>query len=191
MSARLPLLPTLLVAAAVAMMIALGVWQLGRSEEKAALLARYGAAEASPGIVPYPATPAQGEQVLYRRSALDCTEALSVRETAGRSARGEPGWAVIARCRLPGGETTEVALGWSRAPGGPVWSGGRVNGIIAPAGEGTRLVASPPQAGLAELARPDPGNLPNNHLSYAVQWFFFAGTAIVIYLLALRRRRQG
>jgi len=29
---------------------------------------------------------------------------------------------------------------------------------------------------------------PNNHLSYAIQWFFFAATALVIYVLALRKR---
>ena len=38
---RLPIVPTLLVAIAVAVMVALGVWQLGRAEEKRALLDRY------------------------------------------------------------------------------------------------------------------------------------------------------
>ena len=38
---RFPLLPTLLVAAAVATMIALGLWQLRRADEKEALQARY------------------------------------------------------------------------------------------------------------------------------------------------------
>ena len=51
-----------------------------------------------------------------------------------------------------------------------------------------RLVAAPPQAGLAQLALPDPRDLPNNHLSYAVQWFLFAATALVIYVLALRKK---
>ena len=39
------------------------------------------------------------------------------------------------------------------------------------------------------MARPDPSDLPNNHLAYAGQWFFFAITAFIIYVLALRRRR--
>ncbi|HBM05474.1 MAG TPA: threonine synthase, partial [Erythrobacter sp.] len=43
-------------------------------------------------------------------------------------------------------------------------------------------------AGLAPLAPPDPRDLPNNHLAYAGQWFFFALTALIIYILALRRR---
>ena len=38
------------------------------------------------------------------------------------------------------------------------------------------------------MAAPDPRDLPNNHLAYAGQWFFFALTALVIYILALRRR---
>ena len=47
---------------------------------------------------------------------------------------------------------------------------------------------APPQAGLTQLAAPDPRDVPNNHLSYAVQWFLFAVTALVIYGLALRKR---
>ena len=30
--------------------------------------------------------------------------------------------------------------------------------------------------------------MPNNHLAYAVQWFLFALTALVIYAIALRKR---
>ena len=67
----------------------------------------------------------------------------------------------------------------------PEWQGGSVEGIVAP---GPRLVAGRPAAGLAPLAPPDPADIPNNHLAYAGQWFFFALTALVIYLLALRRR---
>jgi surfeit locus 1 family protein len=32
-------------------------------------------------------------------------------------------------------------------------------------------------------------NIPNNSFAYAIQWFLFAATALVIYALALRRRR--
>ena len=35
---------------------------------------------------------------------------------------------------------------------------------------------------------PDPTLLPNNHLAYAGQWFFFALTALVIYVMVLRKR---
>ena len=53
-------------------------------------------------------------------------------------------------------------------------------------------VANPPQAGLSQLARPDPSEMsattPFGHLAYAIQWFAFATTALVIYALALRKR---
>jgi surfeit locus 1 family protein len=187
---RVPLLPTIIVAAAVAIMVVLGLWQLGRAQEKEALLTRYATVEAMSGAVPWPASAEQREQALYRHSAVDCREVLGIRETAGRSAEGQPGWAHVARCRLADGGEAEVALGWSREPDGPAWQGGEVTGFVAPAGEGVRLVATPAQAGLAQLAAPNPRDLPNNHLSYAVQWFFFALTAVVVYILALRRRHS-
>jgi surfeit locus 1 family protein len=40
-------------------------------------------------------------------------------------------------------------------------------------------------------ARPDPNDIPNNHLAYAVQWFLFAGVALVIYALAVRKRMRA
>ena len=83
----------------------------------------------------------------------------------------------------------DVVLGWSQSPDPVVWSGGFVAGTVVPTGEhGFKIVADPPLAELEPNAKPDPGDLPNNHLAYAVQWFFFAATALVIYVLALRRR---
>ena len=64
-----------------------------------------------------------------------------------------------------------------------------MTGRITRYGTGVRLVADPPLAGLAANAAPDPRELPDNHLAYAFQWFFFAMTALVIYFLALRRKQ--
>ena len=50
---RVPVIPTLLVAAAVAAMIALGVWQLQRLEWKEGLIARYTQAQAMNSDVPF------------------------------------------------------------------------------------------------------------------------------------------
>ena len=47
---RLPVIPTIIVAAAVALMIGLGVWQLQRAKWKEGLLARYAEAETLPPI---------------------------------------------------------------------------------------------------------------------------------------------
>lgn len=182
---RVPLIPTLLVALACATMVALGFWQLDRLHQKEALLVRYAAADRQTAEVPFPQDEASLAASLYRRSRLDCAAVRSISPTAGHNARGETGWAQRAECSLAGGTTALVDIGWSRQPVAARWSGGIVTGVIAP---GMRLVADPPQAGLEPLARPDPKDIPNNHLSYAVQWFLFALTALVIYGLALRKR---
>ena len=90
-------------------------------------------------------------------------------------------------CTRSDGGAALVVLGWSRSPAEAVWNSGTLSGIVAP---GPRLVADPPVAGLGANARPDPTDLPNNHLSYAAQWFLFAATALVIYGLALRKRMR-
>jgi surfeit locus 1 family protein len=182
---RVPIIPTIIVAAAVATMIALGIWQLGRRAEKEALLARYEAAVDASEIVPFPLEGA-GEGVLFRRSVLACNAVESIEAVSGTSAAGQKGWVHRAKCVEGLHNIISVDLGFSRDLAKPAFTGGRVTGVIAP---GPRLVADPPLAGLQPLAKPDPGDLPNNHLAYAGQWFFFALTALVIYVLALRRRR--
>jgi cytochrome oxidase assembly protein ShyY1 len=67
-----------------------------------------------------------------------------------------------------------------------------VRGIIAPDGlSRMRLVSEEPGPGLVASAVPSPDSIPNNHLSYAIQWFLFAAAAALIYDLALRRRQRG
>ncbi len=188
MTRRVPVVPTLIVAAAVATMVALGIWQLRRAEWKGELIDRYREAQAMSASVPWPRDPAGLEQVLFRWSEFDCERVLGIRTTAATSASGESGVSQVARCEVEGGGEAEVALGWSRPTQQLEWDGGRVSGIV---GLGGVLHATPPAPGLEPLAVPDPGDLPNNHLAYAGQWFFFALTAVVIYVLALRRRWRG
>lgn len=188
MNRKLPLVATIVVLAAVATMIALGVWQLQRADEKRALLERYRQAQAMNSAVEWPRSPADYERTLYRHARINCAEVTGMDAVAGRSAEGQSGWAHVALCRLPDGREARVAIGWSNEPRSPVWAGGEVRGVIGPAGEGVRLVAAPAQAGLAQIAAPDPSELPNNHLAYAFQWFFFALTALAIYWLALRKK---
>lgn len=185
---RVPIIPTLIVAAAIATMIALGFWQLDRKVQKEALLTRYEQAHTLSAKVEWPQSEAEVESTLFRHASLDCERVLDVSSRAGTSVDGRKGWAHIARCAIGGGREADVAIGWSARPEVPEWHGGPVEGIIA---SGPRLIAARPVAGLAPLARPDPANIPNNHLAYAGQWFFFALTALVIYVLALRRRWRG
>jgi surfeit locus 1 family protein len=232
---RFPLIPTVVVLAAVATMIALGFWQLGRLEEKEALIAEYQAAQANKGFQFLdPALP----EAAYTRTIEYCSDPQSQSAVAGRNARGQSGWVHVVRCSIGGAwpETEEavrsldvlhmaetgverqmtdaevksmidvmkearqpdsvlqpadLVLGWSQSPETVSWQGGFVAGTVVPSGElGIKIVADPPLAGLMPNARPDPTDLPNNHLAYAVQWFLFAATAAVIFVLALRRKQR-
>lgn len=186
MMRRVPVLATVLVLAAVAVMVALGVWQLGRKQEKEALLARFAAAQAMSSELPWPAA---DEAALYRHARLTCVKVVARSSIAGQNADGESGIAQTAECILPDNSRAKIVIGWSRQPvAGQDWQGGEVRGVIAP---GPRLVADPPLAGLERNALPDPSDIPNNHLAYAVQWFLFALTALVIYAIALWRRLRG
>lgn len=188
---RFPIISTIIVACCCLTMIGLGVWQLGRGGEKDAMIARYQSAGSMDAEVAWPRSRQEIDAALYRRSTLPCEEVLSIRSTAGRSQSGRAGWAHIARCALQGGGEAELALGWSREANAPEWRAAPVAGLIAPAKDDARLIAAESQAGLEPLANPDPNDLPNNHLAYAGQWFFFALTALVIFVLALRGKDKA
>ena len=83
-----------------------------------------------------------------------------------------------------------VEVGWSKNPNAQFrWDGGPVSGIIAPDRKTRmRLVAATSPPGLEPSAPPSIDQIPNNHRSYAVQWFLFAQIAAVIYALALRKK---
>lgn len=190
---RWPLIPTVLVVLAVATMIGLGIWQLQRKAEKEALLTRFAAAE---GLQPvaWPVVPDPKALPLYRKSSVQCIKVVSWRAVSGSSADGQSGYAHLASCQTGGGEGpgAVVAAGWSKGYARPTWSGGIVEGVIAPdKAQLIRLVASKTVAGLSPLAKPSPDQIPNNHLLYAIQWFIFAAAAAVIYVLAVRKRRSG
>lgn len=186
---RLPLIPTLFVLAAVGMMIALGFWQLDRRAQKEAMLARYAAARTISAEIAWPGDQAAQQAALFRRTTFDCRVEGKDMPIAGYDRNGAVGWAHSVTCVLPGGARAEVVLGWAKDLAERQWSGGTVRGVIAPgAGSSVRLIADPPLAGLAASALPDPKTIPNNHWSYAIQWFLFAGVALVIYLLAVRKR---
>lgn len=196
---RVPVLPTVIVGAAVALMIGLGLWQLlVRLPEKQAYIAQLRANPAKPPIA-FPRQP--DESLLFRRSSAMCLQPVSIT----RAGAGKAGFRLIAACRTGAeGPGLKVQLGTSRDPNYIArWSGGRVTGWISHAPSSAPLIAglfgrAPPQEMLLVADRPAPGLaantqptadlVPNNHLSYAVQWFLFAAIAAVIYALALRAR---
>lgn len=188
---RLPLIPTLVVAGAVALMMGLGIWQLQRAKVKDALIARYAQSENLPPIA-WPNMPMPDSQMpLFRHATGVCLRSVGKRAVAGENVRGEPGYVHIIDCATGAeGPGMSVAVGWSKDPNAKVnWSGGPVSGVIAPDRRTRmRLVAATPPPGLEAGAPPSLSSISNNHRSYAVQWFSFAAIALIIYALAVRKR---
>jgi surfeit locus 1 family protein len=188
---RLPLIPTIVVAAAVALMIGLGIWQLQRARWKEGLLTRYAEAEKLPPIA-FPTTPLRDDQLpLFRHATGVCLHIAGKRAVAGENRAGEPGYVQVVDCVTGAeGPGMSVELGWSKDPNARFsWPGGPVSGVIAPDRRNRmRLVAATAPQGLQPSAVPSLSGIPNNHRSYALQWFAFAGIALVIYGLAVRKR---
>jgi surfeit locus 1 family protein len=185
---RIPVIATLVVLAAVALMVGLGVWQLQRLHWKEGLIARYQVAMSQPQMDWHDGIPlgARGD---YRRVRLPCTRFDGEHLVGGRNAQGQSGWAHWVTCSAPSGSITVVA-GWSRDLAPRALAPAVVTGHVlgGDKGEDLRIVADPPLGRLEANATPDPRDLPNNHFSYAVQWFLFAATALVIYGIALWKR---
>ena len=195
---RWPVVPTIVVALSVAAMVALGLWQLLiRLPEKEAYLAQLAANPDRP-VIAFPQRP--DDSLLFRRTRALCLEPARI----VKAGAGNAGYRLIAHCRTGAeGPGMQVQIGTTRDPNAKVvWAGGVVTGWISHApdsrpliatmtsdrAQDMLLVADTPAAGLAPNTRPDIGLVPNNHLAYAVQWFFFAAIAAIIYVIAVRRR---
>jgi surfeit locus 1 family protein len=197
---RLPIFATTIVAAAVAVMIGLGVWQLQRAGWKDRMLADLQAAETLPPIDLDPLLDGreQPPALAFRRALVSCAVRDAEPELrAGRSAAGASGYSAFVPCRPGAGGWAgrlQVNAGWVGRPDQAlrITLPGIVSGRIGTAeGDGPIiLTAAEPAAGLQPSAPPQVEDIPNNHLAYAFQWFFFAATAAFIYALALRRRRK-
>ena len=192
---RLPIVPTIIVAAAVAAMIALGVWQLQRKDEKEALIALYRANLGKPAMT-FPELAPVPPEAMFRSSSILCLEVVGWRVHGSRR---------IAECRTGAeGPGALVDMGSTPDPAfEPKWAGGEARGTVTTEPDRTSviermfgsakvpspmLVSSQPAPGLRASEPPSPESVPNNHLAYAVQWFLFAGIASLIYGLALRGR---
>ena len=85
MTRAVPIVPTIIVGVAIAVMIALGFWQLGRMDEKEALIAQARQSLNLPGEVEYPRTEAGLEERMYRRTRIACGFSSSRRWTSSRT----------------------------------------------------------------------------------------------------------
>jgi surfeit locus 1 family protein len=192
---RLPIVPTIVVAAAVVLMIGLGIWQLQRAKWKESLLARYAQAERQPPVE-FPTVPLRDDQLpLFRHATGNCLRIVGQRAQAGENRSGEPGYVLIVDCATGAeGPGMSVELGWSKDPNVRVnWAGGLVSGMIVPDRVmRIRLVAGAAPPGLQPSRTPDVETVssvtPAGHRGYAATWFAFALIALVIYGLAVRKR---
>ena len=197
---RLPIIPTLIVAAAAAVMIGLGFWQLQRAAWKDRLLADYALAATMPALDLDPLRADGGTlpPLAFRRVLITCrAEDVLPEWRGGRSRTGQSGYVALVPCRpAAGGLAGRVLVnaGWAALP----LRDRRLSlvGIVAGhlgadlEGEPLILTAATPSPPLAASAPARVEDVPHNHRAYAAQWFFFAGVAVLIYLLALRRRRR-
>ena len=191
---RLPVVPTIIVALAVAAMIALGLWQLRRAHENEQLLAQYKAAANLPPIA-YPTAPLKGRLPLFRYATGFCPRIVGQRAIEGRNRNGDVGWARIVDCATGAeGPGMSVEVGWSKDPNAKVnWGGGPVSGVIVRDRlHQIRLIAASAPPGLQPSGLPSAETAvlvtPGRNRFYALQWFSFAAIALVIYGLAVRKR---
>ncbi|TZG27780.1 SURF1 family protein [Sphingomonas montanisoli] len=201
---RIPILPTLIVVAAVATMIWLGLWQIRRAEWKEGMLATYAAAVGKDPIAAVPADDAI-DGVAFRRAHVACTVTTAPIQQGGRNQRSETGFRNFVGCALADGRTMMADIGWSGISAKPVPPGkgaalASIGRLVPDPELGRRVltgaahplpvlvVLEMPAAGYQASLPPEIGDIPNNHRSYAVQWFLFAAVAVIIYVIALRRR---
>lgn len=195
MRSRMPIVATLVVLVAAAVMIGLGDWQLRRAKWKEGLLAQYASAETLPPIV-FPTMPVPQDQLpLFRHATGVCLKVAGQRAIAGENQAGEPGYVHILQCATGAeGPGMAVEVGWSKNPNARViWAGGPVSGIIVPDRvTRIRLVAASAPPGLQPSKTPSVETAaaitPAGHRGYAATWFGLAAAALVIYALAVRKR---
>ena len=183
---RLPVVPTILVALAIAAMVGLGFWQLGRLHQKEALLRQYAINARLPEMA-LPRFPV-GDRYLFRRAAGFCLKPVGWQRSSGRDRAGNSGWRQIAHCatgaeddlarRAPGTAADRrgrsapdhgfaVQLGIAdQAEWRPTWAGGVVRGFLTQAPSTTPAILSAfgggaPKQLLLVADTPPPGLRPN------------------------------
>ncbi len=200
---RIPLVPTLMAFVMFAVLVSLGNWQLQRREWKEALVAQLLAAPKLPPLEPgdfYRSMTGQ-TTVQYRRAILPCAPGTVTPYDlkGGISAAGEGGYLVLVSCRPNRKPPDIVAVaGWTRRPDAasvPILVDTTFDGLVIERPYGNlpdrpqfMLIPKTAVPGLEPSRVPSPEDLPNNHLSYAVQWYSFALTLAVIYGIWVWRR---
>jgi surfeit locus 1 family protein len=139
----------------------------------------------------------------FRQGRFTCTAGalragLPVGWQGGESTRGRPGFVARVLCPAHGGSpAVAIDLGWVQRATAlpPVTMAAPVAGMVRDLGPRAtpryRLIVAAPAPPLQPLKLPTPDDIPNNHLSYAIQWFAFALTLLVIFAVYVRGWRRG
>lgn len=203
---RLPLGATILTLLMIPALIALGVWQLERRAWKHALIARLEAAKSLPPVTPHDYYRAMIglADLQYRHAEVECRpgKVAPYDVKGGTSADDQGGYLVLVDCNDPARHAKPdlvVVAGWTLRPA-TVTSldlDTRFAGTLiehpygtAPGRPQFMLIPATAAPGLLSSRIPVPDDLPDNHLSYALQWFAFAATLAVIYVLYVRQGRR-
>ncbi len=199
-----PIIPTIVTVLAVATMIGLGVWQLQRKGEKEAQLTALWANMRKPAAA-YVMNGPVANDMLFRKSSVMCIRPVKWVQVSGSDINGQPGYRYIADCATGAeGPGAMIVAGVGDGPNVKVnWSGGIVNGTVTNEPDSRSfieklfaakrvlrpmLISSTGLGGLRTAKPPSPMSLPNDHLLYAIQWFFFAAAASVIFIFAVRKK---
>ena len=203
---RVPVLATLVVFVMLAILVGLGIWQLQRREWKRDLIARLEMAPKLPLLEPGDFTAAMNgdKSIQYRRAELLCSPGtvLPYDIKGGSSARGDSGYLVLVSCRPNRKPPDIVAVaGWTMRPDAvrvPIHVDTVFTGLVIerPYGDAAgrpqfMLIPDTAVPPLVPSMRPNAGDMPDNHLSYAGQWFGLAAALVAIYGIWLRRRWRG
>lgn len=204
---RLPVGATLLTLVMVPVLIALGLWQLQRREWKHGLIARLEAAKTLPPVGPrdfYRAMIGVAD-LQYRHAEVDCRpgRVAPYDVKGGTSADDQGGFLILVDCNDPARHAKPdlvVVAGWTLRPDTVkrLDLDTRFSGTLIERPYGTEagrpqfmLIPTTAAPGLLPSRIPVPDDLPDNHLSYALQWFAFAATLAVIYAVYVRQWRRG
>lgn len=207
---------TLTAAAAFAILVSLGVWQLHRLSWKTALLAQIDAAEAHPAIPWAPGLPdfakvrIKGhwlpQQALFgsevRGPTLGAQLVGVLQPDDGPAVVVDRGW--IASLPPPPTGAAEVE-GWMHPPAEPGWftpaddpAARRFYTLDAQriaAALGVGEVRPFVLVALGPAGQPDPARglprPPNDHLNYAFTWFGLAGALLGVYLVFVWKKVRG
>ena len=201
---RLPLGATLLTLVMLPVLLWLSYWQLAiRLPEKHALIAELTRAPTLPPVSPREFAEAMAglRSVQYRRATIDCRPGrVAPYDTkGGTSAGGDGGFLVLVACRTDRAPDMVVVAGWTIRPDAvrALTVDTSFTGTVIEHPYGTEsgrpqfmLIPTTAIAPLTPSRTPVPDDLPDNHLSYGLQWLAFAFTLAVVYAIYARRWRR-